>query len=163
MGRGPGGLYSHVFAHVFAASASWNPGNLVLGLLGSFRPQFHHQKHQSVDTKYENNNEAGIPPAKVLLCEVQSLEVISTGGVLANAAIGIRARIEEVCSYPHPLLVGDKVFTAGLVDWWVEQGNFIRSAGDGFGPCGKNKQGAHEIVERVDIVHPVVAAIRNHE
>lgn len=140
-----------------------HPSNLVLGLLGSLRSQLHHQEHQSVDTKYENNNKAGTPPPKVFLCEVQRPEIVSTGGILANTAIVIRAGVEQICSYPHALLVGSKVFTTGLVGWWVEQGDLIRSTSDRFGPRGKSKQRAHEIIERVDIVHPAVSAVRNHQ
>jgi hypothetical protein len=73
-----------------------DPKEQSLRLLRSLGPELHQRVHQSIRTEDENANNGGIPPAIVIILQVDSVEIVASIPKLANTATRRRLRIDEI-------------------------------------------------------------------
>ena len=91
-----------------------------LSLLGRLGPQLHHDIDQPIKPQYKSNNDAHIPPAIVLLLNIQCSEKIAAPRVLADLTTRSVCRVEQSRGRAHALLVNLQIFATCLVRGWVK-------------------------------------------
>ena len=131
----------------------------ILGLLGGLGPELHHEEHEPIDTDYKHNDNARIPPSVVLFSQVQRAEVISTGGVLANAAAESIIWVQKVRAHPYAMLVDVEIFTTGLVGSRVKNSQLVWLAMHGSVPSDEYQHRTKKVIEGVQVVHPKVKRV----
>lgn len=131
-------------------------GSLLFGLLGGLGTELHQNVYQSVRADGKDDNNGRIPPAIVVLLQVEGSEVILTLGVRAHLALRRRIWVDEVADHAQALVeVVLQILAAGRSVGWVETRKLLFGALNVGAPDVKDKHAAHEVVEGVEPVHPV--------
>ena len=124
-------------------------------LLRLLRPQLHQQIHQRIGTEGEKSHDGRIPPAIIVLLQIQRLQVIAPHRILAHLAPTRRIRVHQVRSRAGTAKVVRQIAPAGLTLRGIEYGELVLRAFDFGVPDGECEQAAHEVVEGIEVVDPV--------
>ena len=127
----------------------------LLSLLASLSPELHEQVDQSVTRKREQNTDRCIPPAVVVVIEVDSGQVVATTAVLADPTVSRRIAIDKVVASTRASEPSLEVLGAGLARWRVEDGELRLLAVDLPVEIHEDEECTHEVVEGIEVVEPV--------
>lgn len=124
----------------------------LLSLLRSLSPNLHKRINKRIPGKRKQNANRRVPPPIVVIQQVDRVQVVAAAGVLAHPALLERVRVDEVVPRPGPGEVRGQVFCAGLALRGVEDCEFGFFALDFAVEVGEDEEGAHEVVEGIEVV-----------
>lgn len=139
---------------VYGISLAIKPITL-LRLLGSLCPKLHKAINKRITTNSKDYADSDVPPAVVVVVDVDSLQVITTTGVLTDSALASSLWIGEVGMHAHALKVVRKVAGTRLTARRVENRKLRFRTQYLLVEYGESEKPAHEVGEGVDPVHPV--------
>jgi hypothetical protein len=93
-----------------------------LRLLRRLGPNLHKRINQRITRERKQHTDRRIPPAIVVILQIDRVQVIAAAGVLADPALLESIWVDEVVPRPGPCEVRGQVFGAGLALRRVEDG-----------------------------------------
>jgi len=127
-------------------------GSRLLRLLRSLRPNLHERINKRIPRESEQDANRRIPPSVVVIQEVDRVQVVAAAGVLAHPALLESVRVDEVVAGAGTREVRGQVFCARLILRRIEDGEFGFFALDLAVEVDEDEEGAHEVVEGVEVV-----------
>lgn len=123
--------------------------------LALLRPQLHQQENHRIRREHKDDHNRRISPPVIIILQIKRVEIIRAVAILANPAPARGIRVREIVPRSLSQHVVREIGRARLAVRGVEDGEFGLGAVDRDAPGGEDEEGTHEVVEGIEVVHPI--------